>query len=302
MGDLKGGAMKAFAAMGAVAKAGSAIGDNKKKLDEGKKRRDSLVAAKNKLEQRQNILKASRAGGSNAADESSNTIMKSTSNAVQGTTEIEANRTANQTVSQTSQFDNGDEVKSLLRSINSQLMQSNNMSNSAQARNLEFQIQDNDEQLKDYDRQIAQAESDIASAKFARFAAPANIAAGVAFGMGMDDVVGGAMLTTGLDYFAEKVGRRGADTTRSRMYDKSVEDGREDLEILREKTTTKVVQDITNVVTLKGVREAATILTGKYDSSSEASKPRTVKNYRYVEDRKNRGHQTISSSVDNIND
>lgn len=277
MGDLKNGAMKAMATMGSVARAGKAIGDNSKKMNDAKKRKADIIANKQKLEQKQNMLNAKMGsgggttGGNGGVPTNGNAVPETNGNSGTGSGGAGAR--------------GDDEVKSILRNINNQMMQN--------------QYDQNEQELRSLDKQLGQAEADISSAKLARRLAPANVAAGLAFGLGADDLASGAMLTTAMDHVAEKVGQRGADKTRSRMYDEAKAQGRENLGILREKATTNIKQEIKNTFTLKDLRDVGNILVGR-DNNDSSNVTRSINDYKYIKDRNDRGHQAISSSVDNL--
>lgn len=266
MGDLKNGAMKAMATMGSVAKAGRAIGDNRKKQNDAKKRKAEIVASKNKLEQKQSILGAKMGMGSTGGTATTTSESK-TSGGSTGVTKGD------------------EEIKSILRNINSQIMQQ--------------QHDQNDKELRALDKELGQMEANISSAKLAKLTAPANVAAGLAFGLGANDLAAGAALTTALDGAAEKVGKRGADEARSRIYDETKEKGRENPEILRQKTSTSIKEEIKNTFTLKDLRDIGNILQGK-DNNEKSNGQRNLSDYRYIQDKNNSGHKTISSSIDNI--
>lgn len=172
-----------------------------------------------------------------------------------------------------------DEVKTILRNIYNEMKQSSNANKQQTAKSKE-------QELRAIDRELAQVEAEISSAKLASFVAPAGVAAGLAFGLGADNMAAGAMLTVGIDHAAEKVGARGADAVRSRMYDQAKAEGREDLGILREKIDIK--QEINNVVTFKDLRDAGNIMRGRYNDTKE-QRQKTIDNYKYM-----------GESVDNI--
>lgn len=338
MGDLKGGAMKAMATMGAMSRAAGAIGDNGRKLKDAKSRKASLTASKSRLDarralfdkmggaasgvnnQKQQFLSEAASAQAKAdslksqAREKLN-IAKSMGNTTDGAKREQkaalleeagklrreamkqeqiakdktasANNTHAGTASSSSSaagtgrsgasnngFGGDDEIKTILRSINAQMME---------------------EKSEQINRELAQAESDISSATLAKKMAPANVLAGVAFGMGMDDMAAGAMLTTALDHTAEKVGARGGDAARSRLYDETG-----DPEVLRKKAVSKegIMRVVVDTVTQKNTRDIINIVAGKETSSS--SHTRDMSEYRYVKDRNNRGHQKIASNVDNV--
>ena len=164
---------------------------------------------------------------------------------------------------------------------------------------MQNQYDQNEQELRSLDKQLGQVEADISSAKLAKKLAPASVAAGLAFGLGADDMAAGAMLTTAMDHAAEKIGQRGADKTRSRMYDEAKAQGRENPAILREKTTTNIKQEIKNTFTLKDLRDVGNILAGR-DNNDTSSGRKSLNDYKYIRDKNDRGHQTISSSVDNL--
>ncbi len=178
-----------------------------------------------------------------------------------------------------------DEIKSILRNINQQM--------------LDIKKADNDAELRKVNAQLGEAEADIASAKFAKSTGALNTLVGLGIGLGADNLAAGATVTTLLDHTAEKIGRRGADEARSRMYD---EDGQSNPEILRKKPVTKkVVQDVlVDVVTQKTLRETVNVIRGKSTTNSSKSSSPDISEYKYKKDRNNRGHSVISENVDNL--
>lgn len=279
VGDIKGGAMKAIATMGAIKRAGSAIGDNTRKVSDAKKRKTEIQSKKVRLESAQRMLNSKFGNGSTATGSVGHSQLGDDSKYSSSTAASKNNYSNGQTVHV------DEEIKGILRNINNQLTYDKS--------------QQIDNQLKDLDKQEAKAYGDIAAARFASLLAPVNVIAGAGIGIGMDDMAVGGNIIAGLDYAAEKIGRRGADSARSRLYDETKEKGRENPELLREKTSTVIKQNITNTINMKDLREIRNIMSGKFDvNGSKQNKP--LGSYRYIAERNNEGHGVISKSVDNL--
>jgi len=278
MGDLKGGAAKALAGIKMGEHAIRSIGDNGKKLSAAKNKKASLTAEKAKIMQKMSASNLNINGGS--AD-----ISTGDSNAGDdfGGNAASNTNTNTQSNSGSSMGDNH-EIIGILKNISNQLAQNNGGSNA--------------DRLQQINRELAQAESEMSSARLASFMAPVSVAAGAAFGLGMDDMASGALMTTALDNAAEKIGARGADYKRSRMYDESKEQGVDDPEILRKKSGVR--QAISSKLTMQDLRDVSSIMSGKYDSDKN-NKLAGIKGFKYVAEKIDRGHDKLASSVDNIN-
>lgn len=111
-----------------------------------------------------------------------------------------------------------------------------------------------EEELRKVEEELQDANKDVAGAKFARLMAPAVAigAAGIGFGM-MDEtsesLAMAGVLASGGDLLAEKVGRRGAMQANQKLYEESIEQGRENpnLKVKGAKVSINSAGEIENV-------------------------------------------------------
>ncbi len=282
VGDLKGSSDKAMGKIGAGMMAAKALADNGVKLAQNTAKRDDLIG-------RRDALRGKPGVGTSGSPVSSGAPRQRTRPSLGGDKEgllpsgmmANSNVTNNEntqmtTLGQNSIEDAGaglnmragattgtntgstiggnDDVKAILSDIRNQLAQKNQTDKQAELRAIETEL--------------GKVEGNIASAKLASIMGPANALAGMAIGIGADNGAIGATVTTALDAAAEKVGQRGADATRKALYEEAKAEGRDNPDILRKGTTNVIKQEITNSVTLKNVKDAADILSGKYNSSN----------------------------------
>ena len=275
-GDLKGSSDKAMGKIGAGMVAAKALADNGTKLAQNVAKRDELVSRRDALRGKP------RPGVSGSPTSSSPTRSKMRPSLggdkegllPSGNSNVTTNANTHMTMGQNTIEDSGmglnasagtgtntgstlggnDDVKAILSDIRNQLAQKNQT--------------DRESELRKVETELGKVEGNIASAKLASIMGPANALTGLAVGIGADNSAFGSTVTTGLDAVAEKVGQRGADRSRKALYDEAKAEGRENPDILREKTRNVIKQEITNSVTLKDVKDAKDILTGKYDVSN----------------------------------
>ncbi len=277
VGDLKSNSSQAFGKAAAGMTAAKALADNGAKLAQNVAKRDELVNRRDSLRGRPRAstgtnISPSVGGGSSRVKTrpslggdregllpsgNSNVTNNANTHMTMGHNSIED---AGMGISTSAASNTGstiggnDDVKAILSDIRNQLAQKNQT--------------DREKELRAVETELGKVEGNIASAKLASIMGPANALAGMAIGIGADNGAIGATVTTALDAAAEKVGQRGADRSRQALYDEAKAEGRNNPDILREKTKNVIKQEITNSVTLKNVKDAKDILTGKYDVSN----------------------------------
>lgn len=189
MGDLKQGATRALATVKSAEMAGKAVADNGRKAAAATANKSKLV------KQRAELVASGKNGGKTTGPKTTMAPQISSTNNVNSYGPSNVNNVSGGNVTQTgSGFGKGDdEVKSLLRNISNQLANNNGTSR--------------EKEIKRIDEEIRKANADIASARLAQIVSPASVATGIGLGLGMDDPTAGALLTTGMDNVAEKIGR-----------------------------------------------------------------------------------------------
>lgn len=249
-GDLKAGAKGMMQAMGAVrgiATGLDAVRDNKGKMDSANKKKDAYM---NQL----NREKAAR-----ASERQKELYNKA----------IEAKKSGNMDDYHKYMKEAAEQrrlAKEFPEYRNQNIQLNNNQSNNAPADNknsgdyLEQVIKNNstgltqEDRIKKLEEGIAQETANAKAGLFASVMAPANLAAGIGLGLGIDDEIGeslfkGGYITKGLDAASEKIGSRAADRDRKTFARMERDDGEKysytpSEKIIREKTV--VEQRMTN--------------------------------------------------------
>ena len=121
-----------------------------------------------------------------------------------------------------------------------------NNSNIQKTQNVQNAPQTMGQKIRSAEEEYAKAQTDFKSAALATLMSPANVAAGLGLGIGLDDdpidiLTKGSIITKGLDWTAEKVGAKAADKDRKTFYEHEKKDGEKygytpSEKIIREKT------------------------------------------------------------------